>query len=102
MRLGLKRIPKENQHVNLLFADHRAELLIAAKRPALEAAHVQANKFSQHTPGRSCRNQRVLTQAFSIVLGPLDQEIFFVVMGNERNGVRGHSPLSHTLTMMLM
>jgi hypothetical protein len=91
MRLRLKRIPKENQHVNLLFADHRPKLLIAAEWTALQALHVKTNHFDQHAPGRPSRDKRVLTQTFFVVLGPLNEQVFLMVVSNKRNGVSSHT-----------
>ncbi len=91
MRLWLKRIPKENQHVDLLFADHRPKLLIAAEWTTLQALHVQANHFDQHAPGRPSRDKRMLAKTFFVVLGPLNEQVFLVVVGNERNGVSSHT-----------
>jgi hypothetical protein len=73
MWLRLKRIPKENQHVDLLFADHRPKLLIATEWTTLQAPHIETNHFDQHASGRPSRDKRVLTQAFFVVLGPLDE-----------------------------
>jgi hypothetical protein len=91
MWLGLKRIPKENQHVDLLFADHRPKLLIATEWTALQAPHIKSNHFDQHAPGRPSCDKRVLTEAFFVVLRPLDEQVFLMVVGNERNGVSSHT-----------
>jgi len=40
--LRLQRIPEEDEQVDLAFSDARADLLIAAERPAAEAGDRQA------------------------------------------------------------
>jgi hypothetical protein len=37
-----------------------------------------------------------------VVFRPLNEQVFLIVVGNERNGVRGHAPLSHTAMTGLM
>ncbi|BAN95887.1 hypothetical protein E05_11210 [Plautia stali symbiont] len=42
MRYRIERIPEEEQHINFTFSNQRADLLIAAHRPAEHSIHIQS------------------------------------------------------------
>ena len=83
MRLGLERVPEEDQHVDHAVGDHGADLEIAAQRPRLELLHGEVQIPDEQQSGRTCGNEVVRLEHASVVPGPFDQVLFLVVVGDE-------------------
>src|SRR6478735_12837363 len=73
VRLGLQRIPEEDQHVDLPLGDFGADLLVAAERAGQEPVHLEAKFVFQQRPGGAGRVELVLKQRADVVLGPAKQ-----------------------------
>src|SRR3984957_8078798 len=93
MRLRAHRVPEENEHVKVTRSDQRADLLVTAEWPALEAGDGQVQAVTQHLAGRAGRIQDVTGEDVTVVLDPLEEVTFPVVMRDQgdvlRSG-RGH------------
>jgi hypothetical protein len=48
MRLRAHRVPEEDEHVQVAGGDQRADLLVTAQWPALEAGDGQVQAVTQH------------------------------------------------------
>src|ERR1700722_8920441 len=93
MRLRAHRVPEENEHVKVTRSDQRADLLVTAEWPALEAGDGQVQAVTQHLAGRAGRIQDVTGEDVTVVLDPLEEVTFPVVVRDQgdvlRSG-RGH------------
>src|SRR5579859_2835076 len=93
MRLRAHRVPEENEHVKVTRSDQRADLLVTAEWPALEAGDGQVQAVTQHLAGRAGRIQDVTGENVTVVLDPLEEVTFPVVVRDQgdvlRSG-RGH------------
>src|SRR5487761_1138692 len=94
MRLRAHRVPEEDEHVKVTRSDQRADLLVTAEWPALEAGDGQVQAVTQHLAGRAGRIQDVTGEDVTVVLDPLEEVTFPVVVRDQgdvlRSG-RGHS-----------
>src|ERR1700683_342137 len=93
MRLWAHRVPEEDEHVKVAGGDQRADLLVTAEWPALEAGDGQVHSVAQHLAGRAGRIQDVTGEDVTVVLGPLEEVTFPVVVryqGDVLRSGRGH------------
>src|SRR5579872_3718423 len=93
MRLRAHGVPEEDEHVKVTRSDQRADLLVTAERTALEAGDGQVQAGTQQLAGRAGRVQDVTGEDVTVVLGPLQEVTFPVVVRDQgdvlRSG-RGH------------
>jgi hypothetical protein len=73
VRLRFERIPEEHQEVDLSVGDQRAELLVTAKRPALQLEDADAQRVLEERPSRAGADQIVAREQALVVLRPFDQ-----------------------------
>lgn len=106
--LGFEGVPEEHQQVDPLFGDLCAELLVAAQGPADHALHRQAEVFGQQQAGGAGGHQVMLGERVLVPFGPVQQEYFAVVMGDQgdalarRHGLFGEADTDHRLLFHAM
>jgi hypothetical protein len=83
VRLGLERVPEEDQDVDAALGDPGADLLVAADRPTEEPGDRQAELEFQQGTGGSGGVQRVSVQCLQVVLGPAEQVRLLVVVRDQ-------------------
>ena len=84
VRVRLQRIPEEDHEVDPALSDRRADLLIAAQRPAQEAMHREAELGRELRAGRAGGVQLVLRERAAVVLRPLQHVGLAVVVRDQR------------------
>ena len=87
MRLLLERIPEENQDVDLIFRDARADLLVAAQRAAQHLITVYRALLQQLAGGAS-RIENVLAQRDFVKPRPFQQIILLMIMRDQRDALQ--------------
>src|SRR5580658_7650659 len=97
MRLRAHRVPEEDEHVKVAGGDQRADLLVTAEWPALEAGDGQVHSVAQHLAGRAGRIQDVTGEDVTVVLGPLEEVTFPGVVRDQGDVLR--SGRDHGSTM---
>lgn len=101
--LGFEGVPEEHQQVDPLFGDLCAELLVAAQGPADHTLHRQAEAFGQQQAGGAGGHQVVFGEGVLVPFGPVQEEYFAVVMGDQgdalarRHGLFGEADTDHRL-----
>ena len=85
VRLRLKRIPEENQQVDLAIGDPGADLLVAAEGPAAETGDGQVEFFVKQPPGGTGGIQAVPGQDRAVESGPFGEVLFSAVVRDERD-----------------
>jgi hypothetical protein len=83
VRVGLQRVPQEDQEVDDPLRYPRADLLVATQRSALELGDLYAQLSLQHLAGHLRREHVVLVEQVPVVSCPLQQIEFGVVVGHE-------------------
>jgi hypothetical protein len=85
VRLRLQRVPEEDEKINLPLRNLRADLLVAAKRPALQLDNGQTQRFFQDAPRRAGSVQDMLCQQFTVESRPFQQVCLLMVMRHQRD-----------------
>ncbi len=85
VRLRLERVPEKHQQIDPPFGDPCADLLIATERSAHGALHRQAQALIEQHPGGAGRDQLMPFQAWALALGPAQQMLLAVIMGDQRD-----------------
>jgi len=78
VRLGLKRVPEEDQQVDVTLRDLGADLLVTAQRAALEAGDGQAELVAEQPARRPGRAEVVPGQQPPVEPRPFPQVRLFV------------------------
>src|SRR6202035_1507271 len=89
VRLRAHRIPEEDQHVEASRRDERADLLVAAEWAALEAGDGRAEALAEQPAGGAGRVQDVVGEDVPVVLDPLEEVVFPVVVGDQGDALLG-------------
>src|SRR5919202_2499118 len=83
--LRLERVPEENEAVDAALGDARADLLVAAQRPALKALHLEVELLLEQAAGGPRREQLVLGQQVAVEARPLEELALLAVVRDERD-----------------
>ena len=87
VRVGRERIDEEEQHVDLAFGDHGADLLVAAERSAFQTGHRQSGQRSiTRAPVVPVANNVKWPMTASCRATKSAMSVFLGVMGDERQG----------------
>src|SRR5579863_6670389 len=85
VRLGLQRIPEEDEQVDLPIRDLGADLLIPAEGAAVETGHRQPGLFAEHPPRGCGRVQTMAGPQVTVELRPFEHVLLAAVMCDQRN-----------------
>jgi hypothetical protein len=89
VRMGLERIPEEDEHVELARGDERADLLVTAERAALEPGHLEVPPLRDEPAGGPRGDEVVLAQDRLVVADPREQVFLAAVVRDERDPLLG-------------
>ncbi len=83
VRLRLRRIPEEDQQVQLALRDHGSDLLVATKRAAQKLAYCESELRLEQGSGGPRREQIVSAKDAAVESSPLEQTPLLIVMGDQ-------------------
>jgi hypothetical protein len=86
--LRAHRVPEEDEHVQVAGGNQRADLLVTAERPALKAGDGQVQAVAEQAAGRAGRVEDMVGEDVTVVLGPLEQVAFPVVVRDQGDVLR--------------
>ena len=92
MGLGLERVPEEDDEIDGAFRDLGADLLVPAKRAALELDDGRLEGFLEKNAGSAGSaggEQLMLSEKAAVEARPLEKVLFLVVVGDERDSLAG-------------
>jgi len=82
---GVKRVPEKDQYINLALRNQRPYLLIAAHRAAKQGIHVKTCFTVNQIAGGPGRGKGMVLQQGFMALHPVEQHLFAVIVGDQRN-----------------
>ncbi|CVI60166.1 hypothetical protein AGR9A_Cc210463 [Agrobacterium salinitolerans str. Hayward 0363] len=101
MRHGRQRVGEEDQHIHLACGDHRADLLVAAERTALEADDFKTRtRFLYPSAGGAGGDDPETGKRFLVMTGEIRHIVLFLVVSDERDTAlffHGPSPFHQEL-----
>ncbi len=83
MRLGLQRVPEEDQEVDHPFDNLASDLLVTAQGAALQAHHAKVQLLAEQASRCSGRVQLVTREGAAVEAGPFQKVLFLVVVRDE-------------------